>query len=291
MPRRLRDITIREVSSVDKGAGEGVKVLLYKRNDPQAGEINMDAAALQKMVADTIAATVPGLITKALEEAGKPTADRLAKAEYDLAYSKLSPVEKAFADECEEEEKKKAFVLTPVDKRAAFMTDKPNIRKTAPVEHAELAKRDAEIADLKKALATTTAAVDGFTLEKAQREFEGRAEAIGLDKKDGEVMRKAYAGDKESQVALDKRLAEVAKANSEQAKTAALFNEFGSSVNKGGDAHQQLVAKAEEIRKAEPKLTEAQAFAKAYKDPANAAIVAASKREEMTKRANLAIVA
>jgi hypothetical protein len=37
MPRILRNLQIREISSVDKGAGEGVRVVLMKRHDPSHG--------------------------------------------------------------------------------------------------------------------------------------------------------------------------------------------------------------------------------------------------------------
>src|SRR6516162_5832322 len=37
MARILRNLQIREISSVDKGAGEGVKVVLMKRHDPSHG--------------------------------------------------------------------------------------------------------------------------------------------------------------------------------------------------------------------------------------------------------------
>jgi hypothetical protein len=44
-------------------------------------------------------------------------------------------------------------------------------------------------------------------------------------------------------------------------------------------AYTQLMAKAEELRKADGKLTEAQAFAKVYENPANRELVQADKRE------------
>ena len=52
----------------------------------------------------------------------------------------------------------------------------------------------------------------------------------------------------------------------------------------------ELLAKAEELRKKEPALSEAQAFAKAYGDPANRDLAAAERRQnrpavEVTTRA------
>jgi hypothetical protein len=51
MPRRLTKLRIDEVSSVDKGAGEGVKIVLMKRDAPQ-GVMLFDDIMLRKADAD-----------------------------------------------------------------------------------------------------------------------------------------------------------------------------------------------------------------------------------------------
>ncbi|MBZ4283902.1 hypothetical protein LAJ55_13920, partial [Streptococcus pneumoniae] len=81
---------------------------------------------------------------------------------------------------------------------------------------------------------------------------------------DGELIRKAYSGDKEAQTAWTARLVEVNKALKAQADTGGLFSTFGSSQPgaANGNAYQTLMTKAEELRKADSKLSPQQAFTK-----------------------------
>ena len=58
-----------------------------------------------------------------------------------------------------------------------------------------------------------------------------------------------------------------------------LMKELGSSQAQGGDEHDALVAKAAELRKVNPALSEEQAYAKAYLDPANRKLAAAERRK------------
>ena len=51
----------------------------------------------------------------------------------------------------------------------------------------------------------------------------------------------------------------------------------------GGGAYGQLVARGEELRKANPKLTKEQAFTQAYLDPQNATLVQVQKMEHFTR--------
>ncbi len=74
------------------------------------------------------------------------------------------------------------------------------------------------------------------------------------------------------------------KALVNQVNTSRLFSEFGSAdtgqaAGGGASAYDQLMAKAEEYRKAHPELSTQQAFAKVYNDPSNREVVALSKSE------------
>lgn len=54
MPTVLRNLKILEVSSVDRGAGEGVKIVLMKRDADTADDLKKEIAA--KAVAEDLAA-------------------------------------------------------------------------------------------------------------------------------------------------------------------------------------------------------------------------------------------
>jgi hypothetical protein len=54
--------------------------------------------------------------------------------------------------------------------------------------------------------------------------------------------------------------------------------------SKPGASYAALMAKANDLRKGDPKLTEAQAFTKAYTDPANRDLVAQYKREDAQRK-------
>lgn len=107
--------------------------------------------------------------------------------------------------------------------------------------------------------------------------FGKRATDLGFEAPFGEVLRKAFKGGDPEAI---KKIEEQIKALREQARVGKLFNESGSSTTVSGDGYAQLMAKAAELRKADPKLTIEQAFTKAYEDPANVATVDLYKREK-----------
>lgn len=270
MPRILKDLVITEVSSVDRGAGEGVKVLLMKRNT--SGEIDMTAEELQaavKKAAEEAAATATAPLLKALSETQR-----------ELKVAKMSPAHKAHYDTLKTDELKKSF---------EDMKDEDKDEECKKV--AKAAEQDPAITEISKSLAATQAEnaelrkrLDAVDLEKAQADFAKRAANLGLTQAgDGELMRKAYAGDKEAQAGFEKRQAEVTAALKAQADTGALFQTFGKSGTTdaaNGNAYSTLMAKAEELRKTETKLSKEQAFAKVYTDPANAQLKKQYESEE-----------
>jgi hypothetical protein len=96
--------------------------------------------------------------------------------------------------------------------------------------------------------------------------FAKRAATLGFAEGFGEVLRKAYKGDADSIAKLEAEVAGMRK----QLETGELYKSFGADVTGAGSAEGSFMAKVEEVKKANPKLSDQQAYAKAYKDPANA---------------------
>lgn len=134
------------------------------------------------------------------------------------------------------------------------------------------------------------------TLRKSLSEFEKRDEVaafakratdLGLPSEHGEVMRKAYAGDK---VAIAKH-EEMITALRQQVTTGALFKEFGSSsTTTPTNAYAEIRAKAEELKKSEAGkgLSIHQCVNKIMSDPAHAELVARNKTETLKKMGAIA---
>lgn len=278
MPRMLKDLTITEVSSVDRGAGEGVKVLLMKRNTP-SGDVEMTKEELEaaiKKAAEDAVKTATADISKALSETQR-----------ELKIAKMSPAHKAHYDTLKSEDAKKAF---------EDMKDEDKDEECAKV--AKAAQADPAIAELAKSLSATQAEnadlkkrLDTVDLEKAQADFKKRAADLGATADgDGELMRKAYNGDKTAQDAWTARLTEITAALRKQADAGGLFTTFGSTQPgaANGNAYSSLMAKAEELQKSDPKLTKEQAFTKVYTDPANVDLKKRYESEEARGHAQVA---
>ncbi len=341
-PARLTKLRIDEVSSVDRGAGQGVKVMLMKRDgetdvidwtavskalkiEPAEVDVTkalneatlaltksiasiaqdeklddaakaeavaksmlefnehiadllkadgqqestMDAAALKKQIDDAVAAGIAGEVSK--REA----------VELDLAIAKMSPelqayVAKAFGDD---KDKKKAFAAKSKDDQDKECDAAKRASEGDPVVKALKTENEA--------MAKRLAALEG---DREAADFVKRATDLGLPAAHGDVMRKAYKGDAAAQVEHDKML----KGLTEQVRTGKVFAEFGKGedpAGKGvGSAYEQLMQKAEELRKTEAgkNLTIPQAFDKVFTDPANADLVAKNAAEEVRKRQGLA---
>lgn len=109
----------------------------------------------------------------------------------------------------------------------------------------------------------------------AQATFAKRATDLGFEADFGATMRKAYKGDAAAQVEVEKRMAALKK----QADTGGVFKEFGGRGTPGaGSAEAELLAKRDELKKDNPKLTNEQAYARAYK--ANPDIVKRYRAEQ-----------
>lgn len=281
MPRILKDLQINEVSSVDRGAGLGVKVLLMKRDGAKPGDIEMTKeeldAAIAKAAKDGADAATAN-VTKVFQ-------GELAKRDEQIMLLKMLPTHKAFYDGCADEATKKSFASMDDKGRDKFMADNPVKKAADPVNVEDLAKRD-EV--LKGVLAQNEALkkrLDAADLLASQADFKKRAADLGLTAEgDSEIMRKAFGGDAEAQAAFQKRQAEVVKGLTDQVKTGKLFSEFGSARTvSGGKAYDQIMEKARALQKTEAGkgLSEHQAFAKIYENPDNVELVQMHKRETL----------
>lgn len=160
------------------------------------------------------------------------------KAVAELNKARKPPKKNDDDDDEEEEEKKKAFDALP-----------EHIRKQLDAGAQALI----EVAKLR----------DAAELESMRK----RAVDTGLPDAEGETLLKAFRGDRE---AVEKLLG-FAKQGFAAAREAGAFKEIGSSRNDGAGASAlaQITAKAAELRKSMPHLSEAQAFDRVYSDTSN----------------------
>jgi hypothetical protein len=143
-----------------------------------------------------------------------------------------------------------------MDKTKKRLSDDPVV-KGLIAENTELRKRlDAMDDERDLKIAKQDAKDSGFTQTDA-----------------GEVLMKMRRGDKEAIKKYEGYVAELAKSKKAFEKSSRAFDELGHQdprVEGGVTAHDQITALAKDMRKADPNLTEAQAYDKAYNDPANA---------------------
>ncbi len=111
--------------------------------------------------------------------------------------------------------------------------------------------------------------------EKVEKAFENQAVDLGFAKAFAPTLRKAFNGDTEAQALLAKEI----KALRVIAEKSPLFKELGGGSGTGGTAASELVAKAQELQKAQPTLTYEQAYSRVYKDRGNAEIVKRYRQE------------
>jgi hypothetical protein len=271
------------------------------------GDATLDATAKSAAVVKSLEqhsehlnGTIPAAIEKALSAAGISAADlmkgadmtdeekkkleeaeetkkNLAKAQREIRVLKMSDKHSSYCaargDDMSATEKEKFQDMEPGE-RDAHMAAHPVKEDTAKAFEAAVEKRvetSPTVVALRKQVEMLTAGGELATFTK-------RAIDMGIGEANGVTLQKAFAGDKE---AIEK-LAKMVEAANNQAREAGIFKEIGGVGAVGGStAFDQITAKAAELRKADPKLTEAQAFSKAYSDPANAEI---AKRDVAERR-------
>lgn len=359
MPNILHDLKITRVASVDKGAGEGVEILLSKEaevekkvtltlgsngglklwheNDSQGGSEPLvdkktpkKAKSAMKKAIEFLKASVesiigapeaerPDLINKTFDEFStdvQPIADvhdavdaafsadptdveksGITNEEVDMTKEEMDAIKKQLADLTAEvtktkdelafeklDVKYKEFAKAfPPDKKKEFV-GKDDKAKDKDMEDCAKAALEVVPESVKKALSDASEAikkaaamekeVEILKAEKATTELTKRASEIGFS--DVETIRKARAGDLESV----KKLEDTIKALNKQVKESGLFKEFGSGTTQGGSAYDQIKARADELKKVTPTLTDAKAFDKAFTAPENRDLVAQYRREK-----------
>ena len=256
-----KDSDLKEEDGVDPAAGTG-------NNDPKTATSGAKAAA---KLAKKLAKKAKKLQAQAdtWEQRAK-TAVGLTKAEKDYTDS---------PDNDMDEDDKKKFLDASPKKRAKMMEARPLAKMTE--------KRIADLPEpVRKALDEGKAAMAEVTKLNDAAEaqaFAKRANDLGLSATFGphlHTLAKGLGTLEERQKALEEVEKVIASAN-EAARLGGVFKEFGSGLAAGGDAYQQLMAKAEELRagvnksmiEGQKAMTIEQAFAKVYEDTANAAIV------------------
>lgn len=279
MPTKLKDLVFQELSLVDRPANKGALVLLAKREgnggisddvEPKADDITkakqmQNVAKALGLAEDADEAAVVAAVAKA--KADGEAALAAVKAELELAKANLSADEHKFHDGLKDDAAKAEFRGFDHEARKAAMAKAVELP-------ADVAKRLAEADEMRKRLETLEAKDTAAAMTK-------KATEAGLPAEFSATLTKAYAGDK---AGVDALVAEIAKLN-EQVNKGDLFKEFGTA--RGGDGlepYAQITAKAEEVRKSNPKLTIEQAKALVIENPANVELVKAyneAKRKQV----------
>lgn len=231
-------------------------------------------------------------VAKALAAQTEAMAKLTATNATNEAVAKLSDKEKTFMAKLDDAGKEAFLKAAPADKAKQMADDDDSDDAVAKALSAGNAFRTPEgVVITKKAVGNELFLVlksqndklvsQGADLAKAKEDvavadFAKRAEGLGFEPAFGATMRKAYTGDATAQAEVEKRM----QAMKKQAEEGGLFKSFGG--NGGGNpdgAEGEFVAKIEEVRKDNPKLTDHQAYTKAYTDPANRDIVKRMKAE------------
>lgn len=197
--------------------------------------------------------------------------------------AKMSDKHKAHMDNLPNQDAKDKFAAMSADDRdAACAKSSPDIEKALRDGEAfrtpegvmvAKAKVGDELFGVLKASNNARVAM-AADLAKAKEkdevaDFAKRAEGVGMEPEFGATMRKAYTGDAAAQALLEKRF----KALTAQVDAGELFKSFGNGSTEAAGAEAEFMAKVEEVKKADPKLSDQQAYARAYNNRGNRDIV------------------
>jgi len=299
MRRIMRSFKLDEISGVDRPAQAHARAAIMKRDitdvtkKPAAGlfAIGKDndllkklgllkgfgvntktlATSLKSIVEDPDAADKGALVEETIKQFTEAVEGDLVKdlsglSDNTIVEDRMSPaLAKALglADTASEDEIVAAIAANKAD-LAKAKADADAIVKAA--HDAEIAKAVAE----KDALAKRLEVLEG---ERELASFAKKADEAGLPVSKADMLLRAYKGDK---AALDE-FVELYKAASKALDSSELLKEYGSAKAMPSDETTAITAKAAELRKADPSLTEAQAFSRAYTDPANKALAKAER--------------
>jgi hypothetical protein len=197
----------------------------------------------------------------------------IAKRDAELVLAKMSAEHKAHAEKLSGDAKAK-FLAMSAEERDAELKKALSKRDEDPIFKAmneQIAKVQSENAELKKRLDAEEDAKERVAFGKRAADVYGQPEAFG------ETLRKAYKGDKDAQTEVEKVTLSIKR----MAETGEAFKNFGKNGGNADSPKAQVAAKAEELRKSDPKMTYEKAFAKVLMDPANKQLAADLRQAEM----------
>lgn len=272
----LIDETVDEfVAHIAELSADLTKALSGGDPDHQEDDMSADLKKALGLPADATAEQITAAVTKLTASAEKAKDDEIAKLRKDmaeltakLAKAEMTEEERKHHDGLEDGDEKERFRNADHDGRRAMMR-----KRASEPEILELAKAVAE----KEALAKRVAKLEE---EAALAEFTKQALDAGLPEADGKTLMLIAKNAKtpEEKAAVEKMKTTIKSAIA-AAKEGGVFKEFGATGRMEQlTPYQELVAKAAELRKVKPELTEAQAFAKVYADPANAKLAKAERQ-------------
>ena len=298
MPREIYDLTIDEISLVDRGANADARVVLLKRDGEMTGPKTFKDLMSQRKAEDDLW-RVFGVFREVVESvlsSGESNKQALIKDAFDQFSDALKPIIEVKKMSGNNDLTAVTEALTKAEERLATLDTG---LKDA---QAEIAKRDAKIAELEKVAKADQNQTDQTedVLKSAPESIRKAFEALNARVAASEAVAKRMQDERELE-AFSKRagqferltfdvktfgplLHRIAKgattaADADEvervlkAADAALkaggvpLTEIGKSGgDRGGSAETAIAAKAEEIRKRDPKLSVEQAAAKALEE-------------------------
>jgi hypothetical protein len=211
------------------------------------------------------AETLKAEITKRDEE--------IAKRDAELVLAKLSAEHKAHAEKLSGDARAK-FLAMSAEERDAELKKALAKRDEDPIFKAmndRIAKAESENAELKKRLDAEEDAKERVAFGKRAVEVYGQPEAFG------ETLRKAYKGDAAAQAEVEKQTLSLKR----MAEAGATFKNFGKNGGDASTASAQIRAKAQELQKADTKLSYEKAYTQVLKDPENVDLAKRLRTEEL----------
>lgn len=243
--------------------------------DDMSAELKKVLGLPADATADQIAAAVAklaGTVEKAKDDEIERLRKEMADLKAALAKAEMTEEEKAHHDGLKDDGEKEKFRRAEHAERREMMRKNIGSELVASLEVTKLQSE-------KDALAKRVAQLEE---QATLAEFTKRVVAMGLPESKAKsfmtMCKNAKTDEEKAAVAeFEKDMTSAIAA----AREGGLFKEFGAS-GRGEQLtpYEELMTKAEELRKAKPELTIEQAFTKVYADPANAAIV---KRERANK--------
>jgi hypothetical protein len=246
---------------------------------PEEIEMSLELKKALGLPENATAEQITAAVTKLTGAAEKAKDDEIAKLRKEsadlkaaLVKAEMTEEERAHHDKLEDEDDKKKFRNAEHAERREMMR-----KRDRDPELLELAKAVAE----KEALAKRVAQLEE---DKALAEFTKEAVDAGLPESEGKTwMLMAKNAKTPEEKAAVAKLKTHLKSAIAAAKEGGLFKEFGATGRTEElTPYDELVAKAAELRKIDPKLTEAQAFAKVYQDPANKKLAQRERQEKFS---------